>query len=313
MGFQKCNNKRCLTCIVADVDGIDYSGYFKYSFCKISHVVYRITCKVCSQSYIGQTGCELHLRLNLHRSLVKRCNNNSTFEIKHFNLHGFGNIVVQILGQFFDDNIRLEKENYFILYKKSLYPYGLNTVLNQISISNDTCIFRLFNFFTDPNFTYNRGCRGSRNGGSALYHSNIVPLIFLTDLHKNFSNNLNVGYLKSVIFGLRFGTLRKLQKQINTFKCDNVQFIDIIKDLLIYKIGKPNINNDIDKLFFVFLYQQKSFDFLNFNNAIYNFKHLFPVKNVRVIPTFRYTRTFGSFLFNYKQVAQNLEEFVDLE
>ena len=49
----------------------------------LNNIIYKITCLFCSQCYIGQTSTELHLRINVHRNLVKKSGHASN-EIMHF-------------------------------------------------------------------------------------------------------------------------------------------------------------------------------------------------------------------------------------
>lgn len=123
--------------------------------------------------------------------------------------------------------------------------------------------------------------------------------------------DLNVENVKKSIFGLRNTTLKKLFKYVANFKSKNEQFINLLTDLIVYRVGYPT-DLDITKLFFVLTFQQKSFDFLKLSNIFREHKQLFPIKNIALIPTFKYNRTLGSILFNYRFVSQNIEEFLNL-
>ena len=91
--LSKCHSKRCLTCPYASSSQIDNNPLLP-PFCKAYNVVYKISCKECNMSYIGENSTPLHLRINQHRSDSNKYDsstifNKSTEELKYFNLHKF--------------------------------------------------------------------------------------------------------------------------------------------------------------------------------------------------------------------------------
>ena len=247
--------------------------------------------------------------MNNHRNKSYKVNEKSTFELKHFNIHEFHNVKIQIIEQIVDEDLRLKSENFYILRFKTLYPYGLNTKLNHHPVNVD-CIYSLFSSVYIPSFRYNRGKRGNHTNKALQnkYH-NVIPAIILQDLYNLFNANYCATYIKNVLFGLKFKILRKLQLAIQKFNCDNKQFIDLINDVLLYKIGEIK-QTHTDKAFFVFTFQQKSFDYLRMSLILDKHKSDFPINYLKIIPTFKYTATIGKMLFNYRTVAQNLDEHI---
>ena len=233
MGLIKCKDTRCKTWPFADLssNSIQNVANLNYDFCKITHAIYKLTCTVCGQAYIGQASTELHLRMNNHRNKSYKVNEKSTFELKHFNIHEFHNVKIQIIEQIVDEDLRLKSENFYILRFKTLYPYGLNTKLNHHPVNVD-CIYSLFSSVYIPSFHYNRGKRGNHTNKTLQnkYH-NVIPAIILHDLYNLFNANYCATYIKNVLFGLKF------KLAIQKFNCDNKQFIDLINDVLLYKIG----------------------------------------------------------------------------
>ena len=157
MNMKKCNNKRCKTCPSVHLDEQVMKLNFKVPICKTSGVIYMISCGSCNVKYIGQCSTPLNLRINNHRSLCNKNNNNvdiqSKYEYDHFQLHPFRLAKINILDIVDDHNKRLELENLYIIKHKTAYPYGLNDRVNNISVSSiieNTCIYQ--EVYSDLNF-----------------------------------------------------------------------------------------------------------------------------------------------------------------
>lgn len=117
--------------------------------------------------------------------------------LSFFFLHAFQNVSFQLLGQYDNYNDRLHKENVFILFYRTLYPYSLNTVLNNVNLSNIGYIDNFF-LFSD-NFTKtNRGKRGS---GINRYKY-LMPEQWLNNPQDKLSSCPNVKYIKTEIYFL---------------------------------------------------------------------------------------------------------------
>lgn len=82
---------------------------------------------------------ELHKRINQHRSNVNNENNECpTFEISHFRINSFSNIRIEILEHVEDKNNRLARENDFMLRFRTIYRYGLITLINKVNIKKNS-------------------------------------------------------------------------------------------------------------------------------------------------------------------------------
>lgn len=310
MVLSLCKDKRCKTCCVAFLRANNplHLPTVNFPFCKCSNIIYLITCNICLQRYVGQTSTELHLRINLHRSLVNRHNTNSTFEILHFANHGFNNIKIEILDFVYKESERLQRENHFILRYKTLYPYGLNTVLNNLNL-NGLCIYNLFSTVIKNDFVYKRGCRGSQFSSSSFV---FIPDVFLTRLINNFKDNPNVQVIKNELFALKYKYLKKLNSNLNNIDIKDLQLLHLIKDIILYKIGECK---SIDKIkeYFVCSFQQKSFDNLSLSRFFKDVEVYFPLKNVYIVKSFKYVRPFSTLLFNYGSVARNVDKYTDIQ
>ena len=154
----KCCDKencRCSCCKVLTPSPIFTGKQFILSQndvfnCKSANVIYLFTCSDCSMQYIGQTTQPLHIRINAHRSCVKR--NGSTFLYKHFNDgHSFENATVQIIDVLVPNNSFASLdvlEQFWIDTLCTAYPLGLNDRIDghgNISKINPSCSLIYFN------------------------------------------------------------------------------------------------------------------------------------------------------------------------
>ena len=120
-GFSKCKDSRCHTC---------NSGYFgdrikisatnqlftiKQSMtCKSNNVIYCVTCKKCSDQYIGETSQELHDRSVGHLSDI-RCHKEGLPYVTHFNQCGIEHYSITAIEKVRSNDplIRKQRESYY--------------------------------------------------------------------------------------------------------------------------------------------------------------------------------------------------------
>lgn len=265
-------------------------------FCKHNNIIYKILCLTCNQGYIGQTSNELHIRINLHRSQINKCNNPS-FEIKHFRLHTFDNISISILGHSENNCDRLKLENDHILQQRTLYPYGLNTYLNDINSCSLGNIYKLLHHFNKQTII-NRGSRGSHKNSKSLNY--IIPIKWLKDNQSEFQAFRNIKKIRNSIFALKIRTLKKIFACIESFKFSDTQYKDLIRDLLFFRIKS---DSQIIKEYFNMMFQQKSFNLFNPSVMFNKLEPFFPLKNTKIIVSYSYNKPFSSTVFNYRQTA----------
>lgn len=90
------------------VDGNDNGKHLK--FCKVYNCIYRLRCKVCNMSYIEQTSTPLNIRINNHKTDIRKpkCGKcEQEIEFTHFEKHGNFNIEILILKIVPNKNERL--------------------------------------------------------------------------------------------------------------------------------------------------------------------------------------------------------------
>lgn len=105
--------------------------------CRTMNVVYLISCKTCSVSYVGETQQKLSTRIQQHSyAILKNRNSGCKHVVEHFNNGHCTDFNVRILeacqftGNFEKDKLnRLKRETYWICTLRSKYPHGLNEKL----------------------------------------------------------------------------------------------------------------------------------------------------------------------------------------
>ena len=141
----------------------------------------------------------------------------SQYEFEHFKLHPFKNVKIRILDIIDDCNDRVERENFFILKYKTVYPYGLNDRVNNVSVTgikDNTCIYK--EVLNNITFDSNRRVRiRSRNKVNRFIDFNEV----LQDINEAiFSSNNIVGYVKRKILGLKRSKAKVFAKHVKIFE-----------------------------------------------------------------------------------------------
>ena len=93
--FTKCTDSRCLFCqiVIENETYTTKSGYvLKRNFpmtCKTRDLIYLLICEGCLEEYMGETGTQMNLRTNLHRSQIVNENYSKMKVCKH--VHTCGN------------------------------------------------------------------------------------------------------------------------------------------------------------------------------------------------------------------------------
>ena len=320
----KCNNKRCKTCPVINETG-NVNIPHKEPICRISGVVYMISCGQCNVKYIGQTGTPLNLRVNNHRSLCNKRKYDKTdiqskYEYEHYQIHSFKDIKIDILHIIKDQKERLEIENMCIIKYKTAYPYGLNDRINKISVTaikDKVCIYK--DLFDNSKSLVNKPIRiRSRNRKNTFIDFDK----FITELDDVALNNKNViGYVKGKILGLKRSKAKVFTKYINKFKFKYNLIQDLIIDLLKYKlkckewIWNDDSNSKFDS-YLVIDFEHKYIDSLNIPQLLHNHEltSSFPIKNTYPKVSYKYSQTLGSIVFNYvnftKEInIENVDEY----
>ena len=153
----------------------------------------------------------------------------------------------------------------FIFKYRTLYPYGLNTRFNNLNVCN---IGNIYTFLYEINslIKIQRGHRGRHINKFDI--SNFVPRVWIRKLEDDFINNQSIEKVKSAVFFLKISTFVKTSKSITKYKFSDQHFKDLLHDL-IYCKTKQIINNK-EKLYFITLFQKKSFNKFNYIDILKN-------------------------------------------
>lgn len=267
-------------------------------------------------SYIGQTQTSLNLRINNHRSHSKLHKHNS-FELQHFAFHSFQGLTLDILDIIPNAKDRLFKESLYILKHKTLYPYGLNTHLNNQINTNSFSIFHLFLLYTNFNiehFSKHMRKRGSRSTPNKFINFaeltiQVEELLYTKDFIKA---------IKTKIFSLKRKTLKAFTKFILQYEFKNQHLFKILIDLIQFRFQKDIsqiVSPPKEKIFMTLQFSHKTLNDINFHKLfmspqVYN---ALPMNNKPQLSIgFQFTKTLGRQLFNYNTLP-DLTSDVKLE
>jgi hypothetical protein len=133
-GMNRCNNRRCEICDLVLTGNRFSSGVTGDSFyinkhfdCNSKNVVYLISCEVCAMQYVGTTN-NFRLRVNNHRSRLRKIKANDDILYKHFHSEGHSpdHFKIQIIDSN-DPKDPTRREGFWQYRLQSLTPLGLNT------------------------------------------------------------------------------------------------------------------------------------------------------------------------------------------
>ena len=103
--------------------------------CKSTHVIYLVTCLNCKEQYVGETGQNLSIRFNKHRSDIE-IGKRSTGLSKHFlngNCDGssHNNYRIQIIDQITNKKRRRRKEYFWMAELQTFHSNGGGGGMNR--------------------------------------------------------------------------------------------------------------------------------------------------------------------------------------
>ncbi len=192
--------------------------------CNSSRVVYLLTCKKCSLQYAGQTKCKLNERIWEHRLSIIH-NNSCRYLISHFNSndHSVNDLCVQIIESLDISQNLVERENFWIRFLNTAFPFGLNdniTGYGNISDGLDPLQKATHPYFAIPVVSAKKRPSGTRKKRK----SKQINVKVIEELERIFTIS-GAGMYNAVQF-LRKQSQQTLQfcyKKVvfSTFTCDN--------------------------------------------------------------------------------------------
>ena len=319
--FQICHNKKCKTCPFANRSQVT-NDKDTIAFCKLFNCIYMLECSVCQMAYVGQTSTPLHIRLNVHRNKIKNYDYNSSenqIEYEHFFKHGFNSVIIHILDIIPNHTDRIYYENKYILKKNTLFPYGLNQILNgQNIIKND-----LLNTSAKQQTVYSimnpQSQKTTRNQRGIHKNKHTINLDFKTqinNLNSQFENNYDWQKIRNWVFSIKKQNLNKLY--IALIELNNKkQFGQLVFDLLLTRARQLGINlqhiqqkEQIKQSYCVINYSNPIFNYINLTNIFERYESLLPIKNVNTKKAYKYPLPLGRRIYNYNILSKQLNTSV---
>jgi hypothetical protein len=275
-------------------------------FCKCSNLIYKIKCKICDIIYIGETSTPLNIRINNHRSLIKK---KKGLEAEHFGVHGFGNAEIEILEFEADTKSRKQKESVYMLKYKSIYPYGLNERIgNVVALDNlnNMCVYR--QFYKPINSINIKKHRSLHKNKKEFI--NIDNYVTNLDILDNNAFNNKFRYFFRFIFSRKVSFLKLLLKHVIKVKFNIIRYKHIVIDLIKFKIGieiNPQIKEVALKHIYLTLPFTKFFPVLDLKDINNKTSSLLPIEVPKPLVSFKLTNTIGNLVYNYRKIADNLD------
>ena len=295
--------------------------------CSTSNVVYLVTCQRCGLQYVGETGQTLRKRMNNHRASIKSLK--PQFLYKHFTSdgHRLEDMVVQLIESIVvapnerasNYSKRLEREEFWIRELKTAYPHGLNDNIRGVgNISKQNDEFIVWKFFNKHPKTRKRKSKRP-NRKNTKKHTN--PRDWLKNKLGNYKSMCFLHKYISEIFGLRNTYLRDTRTlveeelHLHTFPS---HLLLILKDLIKFRLGtsqpqppKQHIKENNRKHFLKVKFHSKGIEMINLSGILRSrrVKDTIPVFfEHRDPPTvsYKYTKTIGPSVFNFKKVTENI-------
>ena len=306
-----------------------------YLNCHSSNLVYLITCNNCSLKYVGETVQKLNERFAFHNTCILYPNKYGFCRIlsSHFNKGPCKNAEysVQIIEKMEGSgrtergaiNIkasseRKEREKYWMLKLRTVYPYGLNDRIGDEfkHVQNHSCVGK--NFFALER-QYQRLSRGRFRSST----EGLSIDIFLSTLKHHLENNisLTMNYIRISLSSMKKSKLKELHiiisneiaEQQNDFMFLQwyLAIIDVIESKLYsepYEKKKNLPPTNVCNIYF----DNKAIEMINLSCILRDksLKLTLPSTPNKFSPpmvTYKLSKSIASSNFNFKEFVENLD------
>ena len=144
-GNRLCGAARCKTCPVLMTTN-EFTSHktgqvFQMKFaasCKSSNIVSLISCRRCGQQYLGETGQQLHCRINSHRFDIRQSRTEESPVPEHFNStgHTLADLTVVTIDQLYSHDTCLCKirESRWIRTLLTSHDFEMNLRVDSLRI-----------------------------------------------------------------------------------------------------------------------------------------------------------------------------------
>ena len=351
---KRCMKKRCKTKDILR-ESITFKGNYKKNIykvkndrkcelnCHTENVVYLMTCDNCNLQYVGETVQELSERQNHHRNSIHKHteDKHDTKLVEHFNEGKCKGktynlmIIETIVGTGRDKEtnkmdqkqtaMRRKREDYWIKELHTLYPYGMNNKLGNVTleqrdITEPICKEFIVNKKSSKKRSRKRWAKEIKCGDT-IYEDITKPF---TTAQENHNTNILEDAIKkamSILPQLRKNEMKKVANRAMEDICESkipTRLLQIIQDTAIGKLIKPGKKpgekpkKKIGKIIKT-LFVNKGMEKIQFSKILHNpaLKETLPnfIKE-KDPPTvvYSYTPTIRSKIFNYRQTIEELDE-----
>ncbi len=330
--LQRC--KKCNLCNFFILDSPNFKSSithkcFRFSnfepelpVCQYTNLIYLISCQKCSLQYVGLTTQKFQDRFNAHKNSIER-NSLNTILCNHFNSngHNISDLRIQIIDHIINDNnftkndINHElhdKEDYWMRILNSISPFGLND--NVKSVGNMRCIDLETLNAKDTPFFSKKTQRAPRSHGrrppkSKRKYFSIDIDATLANLYSTFKDN-DMHKLYTSLRALPLVFFRKTLSYANNFPTNFISLLSAYTSQFKTTINNKKEQND-DRLYMVTKFINKGIEYLNLPKILHSkvFRDLIPsgckFKEPPIV-TYKYLKTIGQSIFNYRQTLSNI-------
>lgn len=305
------------------------------------NVIYLLTCMKCGLQYVGETVQKLNERTNTHNSNIKHSAKNGFCKILsgHFTsgLCKDAGFKVQLLEKLPGDGrsnrkaidpsctaLRKERERFWMLKLRTVYPYGLNDRVGDEYKTENThvAVATKFPSLSRKNVRVKRGV--ARHG-----NNDMTPDRFITEFKKKLHHSLKdvANFIRVSLSSMKKSYLKSvfdtLDTEFNSVPSDfsYTQWYMVVFDFIESKLYKPpkqkpkrKVPENICSIFF----DNKSVEMINLGKILSDVslkEHLGPlVKNFpRPMVTYSLHQPIASKIFNFKKFVSefNVADFLN--
>ena len=291
--------------------------------CQYKNLIYLISCQKCSLQYVGLTTQKFQDRFNAHKNSIER-NSLNTILCNHFNSngHNISDLRIQIIDHIKNDNNSTkkdinntlhDKEDYWMRILNSISPFGLND--NVKSVGNMHCIdLETLNATNTPFFS-KKTPRAPRSHGKRppknkrkYFSININET--LANLYLTFKNN-DMHKLYTSLRALPLVFFRKaLSFSSSNFPTNFISLLSAYTSQFKSTTNSKQEQNE-NRLYMVTKFINKGIEYLNLPKILHSkvLRDLIPsgckFKEPPIV-TYKYLKTIGQSIFNYRQTLSNI-------
>ena len=345
--ISRCADRRCKTCPKLNCSKNIKCSVTNRTFevinpsgenlnCHSQNLIYLLNCYFCFTQYVGETVTPLHIRMNGHRTSKEGCEHIINHSKHSCEGHNFTcQILEKLPGSGYDINgevdenmteRRLERENFWILKFRTLFPYGLNEKLSG-KLSNSSKVETAVGRFYPP--IPRNGIRPIRSRKQGNNREIIkTTQDFFCEINDILKNKLSEAFnqIRIILNNTKKGLLKEIAYAIHNrdegiqFLNNREQFYLYILDVIDTKFLKPENKENtkrVPKNVCVIDFVNKGVEDIHIGSifrlpdVISMLPNSLQTDDNVPVPTMRLTNTIRSKILNYKETVKSLSIEVD--